>query len=187
MSITLTTIALLLVTTTLLARACPIGSGTDCQDICQPYREARDSRNTTLLIVGVIRSELKNDYTDIINSNNGGSLEFLKRTDRDVVSCDSDTPNPTAGCAHSFSVSRYANGDVYSDLKTPWSYACDYNQNRIPQYLWKAECDDQSVTVHYRVPVLKRESCNTQSPWQLVIERVPVACASKNLTTSSQN
>ena len=58
-----------------------------------------------------------------------------------------------------------------------WDYQCDYDQNRLPLYIWRASCSSESQTIYYPVPVLKRrDACNPQQTWQLVMEKVPVGC-----------
>lgn len=69
----------------------------------------------------------------------------------------------------------------------PWKYTCDYEKNRIPQYIWKAECESESnnaTLIYYPVPVLKprNASVNVSNPfiegntWRWEMEDVPVAC-----------
>lgn len=84
------------------------------------------------------------------------------------------------GCALDVAVNTTSDGS----LLCPWRYECDYDKNRIPQYLWKARCFDSgehtSRAVSYKVPILKLDNiCNpfqTNMSWRLEIVEVPVAC-----------
>lgn len=78
-------------------------------------------------------------------------------------------------------------------LHCGWEYHCDYEKNRIPQYIWKAQCtatsqeNIQSIPVYYKIPILElsRESnpedCNPFERsdigvWKWKQLEVPVAC-----------
>jgi hypothetical protein len=68
---------------------------------------------------------------------------------------------PRTGCAFDVAVNTTSDGS----LLCPWRYECDYDKNRIPQYMWKARCFDSgdytSRPVSYRVPTLKLDNiCN---------------------------
>ena len=79
-----------------------------------------------------------------------------------------------------------------------FEYHCDFNRNRIPQYIWRAECLPPppgliSVPVYYKVPVLELnsnpDSCNPfdkstyQGGWTWRQLSVPVACTCRNTTS----
>ena len=78
-------------------------------------------------------------------------------------------------------------------LHCGWEYHCDYQKNRIPQYIWRAECtatsqeNIQSIPVYYKIPILElsEESnlgkCNPfersdSGVWKWKQLEVPVAC-----------
>ena len=163
---TLSTITLLLATIALLVRACPLSS--DCNNECEAYKYAKNSTEPRGITIEATLSDLTNDLSDFKSVSN---LSLEEYTIEEQNACYYRTEQ-TKGCTQNLLI-----GDDRR-LQCSWTYQCDYNQNRIPQYLWRADCDSNtSVTVNYTVPVLKRESCNPLSQWQLVIEEVPVACA----------
>ena len=94
-----------------------------------------------------------------------------------------------------------------------WDYTCDYNRNRIPQYLWQADCSNSSppteltsgatagctectvyecTPVYYKIPVLTLDSnprnCNPFSlqdaVWSWELKDIPVACSCNRKCTS---
>ena len=171
MSTNLTTLLLLLLATTILpTRSC---TTSDCQNECEAYIYAKTKKDPTDITIEATLSNLTNNDNDFIKISN----LHLDRKDMpregEENACYFNS-NQTKGCTQYLDIAHEVG------LQCPWTYQCDYNQNRIPQYLWRADCNSTtSVTVHYPVPVLKRESCNPLSQWQLVIEDTPVACACK--------
>lgn len=73
-----------------------------------------------------------------------------------------------------------------------WHYVCDYDPQRIPQYLYHAECNERLQTtsgpppteVLYRIPVLRTEtpSCDphNSTAWKWEMQVVSVACVCDN-------
>ena len=189
----LSAIFLLLITIAAKAHSCPLSSGgtTDCQDHeCEAYWYAKDARTPMYLSINATLSELTNELDTFRNSlHNTGLYPSEESKDSPHVSCTAERRDDLTyeGCTQYFGIESYVNVDdeYFSgarDLACPWTFQCDYNQNRIPQYLWRAECNaTTAIAVNYRVPVLKRESCNSLSPWKLVMEEVPVACTCKKL------
>ena len=173
----LTALVLVLGTSILLIRACrPTGPPqSNCQHECHSYLDAWSKHTATYLNVNATLRYLTNDWIDFRRTT-GNNLDFSILpigTAWQGNAC-YGIRNQTRGCAHNYIV-----GD--RQLSCTWTYECDYNKNRIPQYLWMAQCNTTtSETVHYPVPVLTRQdSCNPQSTWQLTIEELPVACACK--------
>ena len=178
-SILFTISLLLLSTATLLANACPTGGADQCQDgICQPYYDSIRSEGPVYISVYAELSELTNRPLSFKPTSSSLNYRDYPTLDSGITACYSSAKTNKTGCGHKISVLDHK---TQGDLECPWDYQCDYNQNRIPQYLWKAKCrTDNAVTVNYTVPVLKREACNSLSPWQMVIEYIPVACTCLN-------
>ena len=73
----------------------------------------------------------------------------------------------------------------------PWRYTCDYEENRIPQYLWRAECESSArnaTLAYYSVPILKPKYDVSESnpftdinTWKWEMQKVPVACVCQEL------
>lgn len=74
-----------------------------------------------------------------------------------------------------------------------WEYYCDYKKNRVPQYIWRAQCipsrqpNTQSIPVYYKIPILELQessnpgNCNpfensNQGVWEWKQLEVAVAC-----------
>ena len=180
-------LSLLLAMAIAVVTCCPLGSGgNDCEYECEPYITASNTYDPVYLTVSATLVSLTNEgnyFRTAIDNNNfevgpksiNGSLQNACYA---YSAGSNDSPAAYVGCTQYYEVQEHT--DDGSRLNCRWNYTCDYDKNRIPQYLWKADCNDTtSVAVNYPVPVVKRESCNTQSPWQLVIETVPVACTCK--------
>ena len=168
-SVAVSAIAMLLATCALLSRACPLSSPIeDCQNECEPYTNATSLSTPKTLNVIARLSSLTNNKEDFYYTN-GNLILRDETTDNQNIACYA-RKNGNKGCVHNLRTD--------ANLQCPWTYQCDYDKNRIPQYLWKADCNHTtSETIYYPVPVLKRDSCSQQSDWELVIEKVPVACA----------
>ena len=173
MSSTLTTLALLLATTILQTRSCTTG---DCHNECDAYLYATKMTAPTDITIEAKLSDLTNDNSDFKHISSNLKLEQKNITRQEEEKACYFRTNPTKGCTQNLVVD-----DEAVSLQCPWTYYnCDYDQNRIPQYLWRADCDSAtSETVYYPVPVLKCDNCNPLSQFELVIEKVPVACACK--------
>ena len=182
---TVSTIFLLLATVMANVYSCPLGSeAVDCQDECAAYRYAKDLNTPVYLSINATLSKLTNEGNTFRNSlsYDGGLYPSVRpiSTNRSAPSaCYAAHANKTVGCSQYFGIEEYGYDEHL--LACPWKYQCDYDQNRIPQYLWIAHCNQTtSVTVNYPVPVLERESCNSLSPWTLVMKDVAVACTCKS-------
>ena len=185
LSLSATTLIVLLATTILLAKALPLNSTdeyqNECQNECQVYKSHEKMTTPSELNITATLSDLTNNNSyfqsvspklalEDMNSSSGGN--------DNVKACYKN--NPTTGCTHNQIVD-----DDKIKKECTWTYQCDYDQNRIPQYLWKADCNSATFeTIYYPVPVLKYYfTCNPlagSSKWTLVIEKVPVSCACKN-------
>ena len=73
----------------------------------------------------------------------------------------------------------------YRVSSCPWGYRCDYDPQRIPQYLHHAKClptVHNSRLVSYPVPVLRMVQPNsdplhsTNTTWRWEMEVIPVGC-----------
>ena len=172
MSSTLTTLVLLLATTTLPTRSCTTGG---CHNECDAYAYAFGMKTPIDITIEATFSKLTNNNIFFKSINKDLYLEEKNISRQEVrKACYFRTESATKGCTQNLLI------DDHLNLQCLWTYQCDYDQNRIPQYLWRADCDNAtSETVYYPVPVLKRESCNSTSQWELIIEKVPVACACK--------
>ena len=112
--------------------------------------------------------------------------------------------NASSVCECSLTYSR-SYDRLYGTPLCSWNYTCDYNRNRIPQYLWQADCSRSSpppelttsatadcecpryecTPVFYKIPLLTLET-NTRNcdpfslqdaVWSWSLEEVPVACS----------
>ena len=183
---TQSSLSLLLAMTIAAVTSCPLASGNDCQYEFEPYISASNTYDPVYLTVSANLIGLTNEGNDFRRSLNrynnfevgAESIEGSSQNACYAYSAGSDdSPAAYVGCTQYYEVQEHTG----FQLNCRWNYTCDYDKNRIPQYLWRAECNaTSSVAVNYPVPVVKRESCNTQSPWELVIETVPVACTCKN-------
>lgn len=173
--------------------ACPVlnGNSNTCEE-CSVYDYVihETSVNTMFLNVNITTHEIINEIKDFMGIFKGdGTLTFYgqKETrsggDR-PCHADREPGVSRTGCAQDIAVNTTSDGS----LLCPWRYECDYNKNRIPQYLWRARCFDSgeytSRPVSYRVPTLKLDNiCNpfqTNMSWKLEIIDVPVACVCVN-------
>ena len=165
------TVTVLLATTlnTFTVKACPLGSGSgsgdDCTQECQAYKDAEAATSPVYLNVNATPSNFLNTPREF-NSKLGTDYEEDSIEGRPEA-CYLDS-NAEAGCKEFLEV----------DGACSWTYQCDYNKNRLPLYMWRASCASESETIYYPVPVLKRsDSCNPKPTWELVMEKVPVGCS----------
>ena len=168
-STTIVLLATLVALCGLLVQACPIGSSTECQQECQAYKEAKNATSPAYLNVNATLSDFLNN-PDEFNKKLGTDYEEDRILGVQGQACYADS-NAEVGCKENMEV-----GGACS-----WKYQCDYDKNRLPLYIWRASCSNDSETIYYPVPVLKRsDSCNPQPTWQLVMEKVPVGCSCRN-------
>ena len=169
-----TTITLLLATAmcTQLVKACPLSLSGKCTEECHACQVAKKTTKDTHLNVNAT-------LRDFVYTPDQFKLKVGKQYDDDRIPGVTQLPcysesNQTVGCSQFIEVEGIS-------CTGEWKYTCDYNKNRLPLYMWKAECNSAtSETIYYPVPVLKRDdSCNPQPTWQLVMEKVPVACVCK--------
>ena len=163
-SIVATLLWALLMTT----KACPLVAS-NCAHECQAYKDAKAATSPVYLNVNATLSDLTNT-PDEFNQNLGTDYETDSTPDeegfRGRQACYKLT-NQEVGCREIMEVEGICS----------WKYQCDYDKNRLPLYIWRASCGSESQTTYYLVPVLKRrDSCNPQPTWQLVMEKVPVGC-----------
>ena len=138
----------------------------DCQEECHAYKQAKAETQPVYLNVKATPSEfivtplelnriLEKDYEEDSIAGVKGEACYMES-------------NAVVGCKEFLEV----------DEQCFWKYECDYDNNRLPLYIWKALCNSGSETIYYPVPVLKRnDSCNPQPTWKLVMEKVPVGCS----------
>ena len=171
--------------------ACPLQNGSDgntCEE-CSVYDYVihETSVDTMFVNVQITPHKIINEARLLIKTLQEGTpnMDFYGQKEGRPGAdppCHSDRVSGVArtGCALDVAVNTTSAGS----LLCPWRYECDYDKNRIPQYLWKARCFDSgeytSRPVSYRVPTLKLDNiCNpfqTNMSWRLEIVDVPVAC-----------
>lgn len=93
-------------------------------------------------------------------------------------------------CSHKIVARPLPNADA-ANLSCGFEYLCDYDRNRIPQLIWKAQClptqnGIKSFPIYYKLPILKLSGnnggCNPFSDrmyleaWDWTQIEVPVAC-----------
>ena len=157
------TLALLLVTTK-LAACIPFPSNRTQE--CQAYNDAKAATSPVYLNVNATLSDFTNT-PDEFNQKLGTDYELEGIPDKQKRQACYKTSNQKVGCRDKIKVEGACS----------WDYQCDYDQNRLPLYMWRASCSSESQTIYYPVPVLKRrDACSLQPIWQLVMEKVPVGC-----------
>ena len=152
------------------AKGCPLVP--NCTRECQAYNDAKAATSPVYLNVNVTLSDFTNT-PDEFNQKLGTDYE----TDIHVIPDKEEfigrqacykLSNQEVGCKELMEVRGAA---------CSWTYQCDYDQKRLPLYIWRASCSSESQTIYYPVPVLKRrDTCSLQPTWQLVMEKVPVGC-----------
>lgn len=184
LSTSLSAISLLLATTILLVRACPLNLTDNCQDECIAYKNSKDMTMPSQFDITATLASLTNNvkYFQTLNGNLRLEANVYPGQNDDVKACYA-RENPTTGCTED----QIVDGGIIREGCT-WTYKCNYDQNRVPQYLWEAVCNSNTAeTIYYPVPVLKYHVCNPldgSSKWTLAIENVPVSCACKSTTTT---
>lgn len=192
----LSTSLLLLLTVTGLVTACPTPS-CDPMTSCELYEHTTNNNLavanivTTVTLGEIINSPTRQStftgFTDF-----SSNIDYVLKQERignvTQQDCRLDNP-PEEQCSHKI-VAQSLPG-----LKCGFEYHCDYNRNRIPQYIWRAEClptDDgvESIPVYYKVPVLEMSEnsreCNpfgagaNMGGWIWRQLEVPVACTCKD-------
>ena len=163
-----TTISVLLATAlcALLVKACPIGSSSNCTQECQAYKDAKAATSPVYLNVNATLS-------DFLNT----PRKFNRKLGTDYE--EDSIQNVTGEACYAESDAEVGCKDVL-EVKgaCSWKYQCNYDKNRLPLYMWRANCTSESETIYYPVPVLKRsDACNPKPTWQLVMEKVPVGCS----------
>ena len=172
MSICTITVLLATVLCTVLttAKACPLPSNCTRDQECQAYNDAKAATSPVYLNVNATLSDFTNT-PDQFNQKLGTRYDADSIPDEEGFigrqAC-YKLSNQEVGCREKIEVDRACS----------WDYQCDYDQNRLPLYMWRASCSrNESQTIYYPVPVLKRrDACNPQPTWQLVMEKVPVGC-----------
>ena len=146
------------------AKACPLAS--NCTQECHAYIDAKAATSPVYLNVNATLSDFTNT-PDQFNQKLGtdyGSDSIPDEEKRQACYKNSDQE---IGCREIIEVEGACS----------WTYQCNYDQNRLPLYIWRASCSSESQTIYYPVPVLKRrDACSLQPTWQLVMEKVPVGC-----------
>ena len=150
----------------LIATQVPLPSSCTRTQECQAYNDAKAATSPVYLIVNAILSDFTN-IPDEFNQKLGTDYEPDSIPGIEGQACYKNS-NQEVGCREIIEVEERA---------CFWYYQCDYNQNRLPLYIWRASCSSESQTIYYPVPVLKRrDACNPQQTWQLLMEKVAVGC-----------
>lgn len=171
-------------------RGCPTvnGEGNSC-DECNVYDYLiHDFSGATMFLnVNISTDDIINSIQDFkrpVLSNvvpaYYGFEERVEGTDPPCYFHSDELNTVKTGCGEEITVNSTEEGFVVC----PWKYECDYDKNRIPQYLWRATCLDSaeytSRPITYRVPILKLDNiCNpflTNLSWKQQVIEVPVAC-----------
>ena len=165
---TIITLALLLVTIK-LAACIPFPSNCIQDQECQAYNDAKAATRPVYLNVNAALSDFINT-PDEFNQKLGTDYETSGTPDEEGFigrqAC-YKLSNQEVGCREKIEV----------ETGCFLNYQCDYDQSRLPLYMWRASCRNESQTIYYPVPVLKhRDVCSLQPTWQLVMEKVPVGC-----------
>ncbi len=172
-------------------RACPTPSckrTTNCElfdHLSNTSRSAPADIITTVTLGDIVNPAFTTDipgFLDFIFNRLDYGLDKVGNFTQD---CLLDNP-PEEQCKYKIiTVSRSHN------MTCDFEYNCDYNRNRIPQYIWKANClpaatGMRSVPVYYKVPVLEmRDNEGDCDPfaagasmrgWTWRQLEVPVAC-----------
>ena len=147
------------------AKACPLAPNCTQDEECQAYNDAKNATSPVYLNVTATLSDFTNTPNQF-NQKLGTNYELDGIRNITGQAC-YKLSNPEVGCREKIEVEGACS----------WDYQCDYDQNRLPLYIWRASCSSKSQTIYYPVPVLKRrDACNPQPTWQLVMEKVPVGC-----------
>ena len=158
-----TTMATQIITT--LALLLPLPNCTR-DEVCQAYNDAKAAPSPVYLTVNATLSDFTNT-PDEFNQKLGTDYELDGLPNIHGGQACYKLSNHEVGCTELMEVDRACS----------WYYQCDYDQNRLPLYIWRASCSSESQTIYYPVPVLKRrDACNLQPTWQLIMEKVPVGC-----------
>ncbi len=181
-----------------LVLTCPTPS-CDRTSSCELYDHiSNNSLAVANIVTTVTLGEIINPAVRTSTHHAGGFTSFRKEIDyvlrqesvgnATAQDCLLDSP-PEEQCSHkivAFSV---------PGLKCGFEYHCDYNRNRIPQYIWRAEClptvsGVEAIPVYYKVPVLEMrdniQDCNPFGEganfggWMWTQLEVPVACTCRD-------
>ena len=156
-----TTLCALLIT----AKACPLAPNCTQDEECEAYNDAKAATSPVYLNVNATLSDFTNT-PDQFNQKLGTDYETDGLRNITGQAC-YKLSNQEVGCREKIDVK----------IGCFLDYQCDYDQNRLPLYIWRASCSSESQTIYYPVPMLKRrDACNPQPIWQLVMEKVPVGC-----------
>ena len=164
----ITTLALLLVITKFAANAACIPFPSNCtrDQECQAYNDAKAAISPVYLNVNATLSNFTNTPNEF-NQKLGTDYETGSGEEGFIGQACYKESDQKVGCREKIEVEGACS----------WDYQCDYDQNRLPLYMWRASCSSESQTIYYPVPVLKRrDACSLQPIWQLVMEKVPVGC-----------
>ena len=122
---------------------------------------------------------------DVLQQANNQPLDFVDISNRRSRRANATTCSPEV-CNHTCNTPLdYKQFDDYVSSSCPLKYNCDYDPQRIPQYLYHAECLEtlnHSRLVYYPIPVLKtvEPSCDalhsTNTTWRWEMQVIPVAC-----------
>jgi len=142
--------------------------------------------------------------------NNAGRFRWF----HDIVPLYGETCNSNGADVCSCNLTRQST--TYGTPLCSWNYMCHYNRNRIPQYLWQADCPNSSppteltsgrtadcqectvyecTPIYYKIPVLTLESnpqnCNPfslqEAVWSWELKEVPVACSCNRKCASRED
>lgn len=169
-----------------LLQACPLPANASCTE-CQLLRYIQLNRSRQLNISLNVAIDLAlsqntaDNFQETINSDDRHDSISFELNQRDSVeSCLLvDDPNAGSPCTHDFQKTG-------AGLSCKWNYTCDYNPNRFPQYLWKAECMGSAHPIFYQIPTLTLENksgsdclpfTGTQTVYKWGLEKVAVACS----------
>ena len=185
-------VALFVLNIIVKSSACPVMGDLSCSPVSDftVHNTVKDSNTKLHLAVNATLGDLLNNV-DTYRFFNGNDLLYEEMPD----SCNSSLVN---GCNLTLPAIPLQGIPICS-----WNYTSDYNRNRIPQYLWHADCSHslpppglrgtrvdceayyECTPVYYKIPVLTLDSntqnCNPFSIqdaiWTWRLEEVPISCA----------
>lgn len=187
-------VALLVLNIIVKSSACPLMDDLSCSPVSDftVHSTVKDSNTKIHLAINATLGDLLNNV-DTYKFFRGNDLLYTETP----ATCNSSLVN---GC-------NLTEPALVKDKPIcSWNYTSDYNRNRIPQYLWHADCSHSSpppelvtraredcrnrteykcTSVYYKIPVLTLDSntqnCNPFSIqdaiWSWKLEEIPVSCA----------
>ena len=123
------------------AKACPLPSNCTRDQECQAYNDTKAATSPVYLNVNATLSDFTNT-PDKFNQKLGTDYETDSTPDEEDFiarqACYKNS-NQDVGCREKIEV---------EGGNCSWNYQCNYNQNRLPLYIWRASCSSESQTIY---------------------------------------